>query len=566
MAATRVMGANDRLHVGLMGSGGRGSHVTRRVHAQGNAAIVALADVNPARFAVARKNIGLDESNQPAPTEYRDFRALLDRKDIDAVVIGSPDHWHVPMTIAAVQAGKDVYVEKPLTHNVAEGEQVIQVVEASDRIVQVGYQQRSYPHMIQARELMQSGGIGQVTQVLTWWNQSYLGTQQTPELDAASIDWQAFLGTACPRPFNAHRYRYWRWFWDYGGGTLTDLYSHWVDAVHWIMGHSVPLETQGQSQKYVLDWLEAPDTVNLSSLYPGNFQITYQSTMATRMEDGGMLFRGTKGSMRLTRPMLEVYPEEGTYDKVTWISKPSLQVPSTGDGTADHVQNWLDCIRSRKQPSAPVRSSVDSANAAHWGNEALRSGKRIIPNQLSRPWKHLFDGKTLDGWVQDTPNVWSVRNGMIVGKHNGQKWNDFLRTKEQFDDFELDLEFRLVDGKGNSGIQFRSDIAAQEHELVGYQADIGEKYWGCLYDESRRNKVLVQAPLEATSKLDLKGWHRYQIHANGNYIALTLDGMRTVTFVEADREIPGRGIIALQVHSGPGIEVQFRNIRLRPLS
>ncbi|MBL0155606.1 MAG: DUF1080 domain-containing protein [Bryobacterales bacterium] len=136
---------------------------------------------------------------------------------------------------------------------------------------------------------------------------------------------------------------------------------------------------------------------------------------------------------------------------------------------------------------------------------------------------------------------------------------------DTFQDFELTLEFRLLNGEGNSGIQFRSVNAVQAHELSGYQADIGQNYWGCLYDESRRNRVLAQAPAPAIAKLDRSGWHTYSVRALGNHVTITLDGMRTVDYTEPDPGINQRGIIALQVHSGPGIEVHFRNIEIREL-
>jgi hypothetical protein len=177
----------------------------------------------------------------------------------------------------------------------------------------------------------------------------------------------------------------------------------------------------------------------------------------------------------------------------------------------------------------------------------------------------LFNGKNLDGWQADTPGVWSVRDGMIVGKHTGQKWNDFLRTEKDYENFILKAEFRLVNGVGNSGIQFRSKPVENSHEVSGYQADIGEKYWGCLYDESRRNKVLVQPPVEALAGLKRDGWNEYTIHAQGGRIKLELNGILTVDFLETDTKIPRTGFIALQVHAGPGIEVHFRNLRIREL-
>jgi predicted dehydrogenase len=558
LSYAQIKGANERVRIGLMGCGGRGVYDARFARQHGNAEIVALADVYGPRIDNARKTLN------EAATAYGDFRALLERKDIDAVVVGAPDHWHAPMTIAAVEAGKDVYVEKPLTHSVEEGARVIEAVRKSGRIVQVGYQQRSFPHMAEARELIRAGRIGKVTQVLTWWNQN-LAAAKMPEVDVAKLDWKGFQGNACPRPFSPWRYGDWRWFWDYGNGTMTDLFSHWIDVAHWVMGESVPLTVSGQGANQAIHWCEAPDTVSAALQYPGRWQASYVSTMVTGMEDGGILFRGTEGALKILRPCYELYLEGSPRDPRSHWPAPEKRVDQTREGTIDHVLNWLDCVKSRKQPNAPVETSVDSANAAHWANEAIRSGLTLNTPPRPGAWRALFNGRDLEGWAEDTPGVWKARDGMIVGKHTGQKWNDFLRTREHFDDFELELEFRLADGVGNSGVQFRSLPAEKEHELAGYQADIGEKYWGSLYDESRRNRTLVEAPAEAIARIDKSGWHTYAVRALGNHITLTLDGMRTVNYTEPERGILRRGLIALQVHSGPGITVEFRNLRVREL-
>jgi len=219
LSASRAIGANDRVRVGLLGAGGRGSYIARTAKEHGNIDLAAISEIYEPRIEASKAELN------PAAGIVRDFRAILDRKDIDAVIIGAPDHWHVPMTIAAVQAGKDVYVEKPLTHSVEEGASVIAAVRTTNRIVQVGYQQRSYPHFLQAKQFIESGGIGTVTQVLTWWNQNYATRRTPPAVDASRLDWNQFLGNACPREFDPWRFTNWRWFWDYGGGTLTDLFS-----------------------------------------------------------------------------------------------------------------------------------------------------------------------------------------------------------------------------------------------------------------------------------------------------------------------------------------------------
>lgn len=177
----------------------------------------------------------------------------------------------------------------------------------------------------------------------------------------------------------------------------------------------------------------------------------------------------------------------------------------------------------------------------------------------------LFNGKNLREWFSDTPGIWSVQpDGAIVGKHGGLKHNDFLRTRRHYSDFELRLKFRLKDGQGNSGIQFRSKPVPDSHEVSGYQADIGQQYWGCLYDESRRNKVLACPPADKL-KVDKAGWNEYVITARGARITLDLNGVRTVDYTETDPGIDRTGFIALQVHSGPGIEVEFKDMVITEL-
>jgi hypothetical protein len=178
----------------------------------------------------------------------------------------------------------------------------------------------------------------------------------------------------------------------------------------------------------------------------------------------------------------------------------------------------------------------------------------------------LFNGRNLDGWEADTPNIWSVQDGMIVGKHQSLAHNDFLRTAANYGNFILSLKFRLVDGRGNSGVQFRSKPVSNSHEVSGYQADIGQQYWGCLYDESRRNRILAQAPAAALTKLDKTGWNEYVIRAEGNHVTLELNGSRTVEYTETEPGIDPSGFIALQVHgSKEPMEVQLKDIRIKVL-
>ena len=179
-------------------------------------------------------------------------------------------------------------------------------------------------------------------------------------------------------------------------------------------------------------------------------------------------------------------------------------------------------------------------------------------------YRSLFNGKDLSGWEGDA-TLWKVEAEAIVGDSPGIKHNQFLCTKEEFGDFELKLEFRVKDGMGNTGVQFRTKKLPNTTEVSGYQADLGENYWGCLYDESRRNKVLVQALPELAKVLKKSDWNEYTIRAEGEHITLKINGVTTVDYKEADADIARSGIVALQVHSGGPMRVDFRNIRLKAL-
>lgn len=183
---------------------------------------------------------------------------------------------------------------------------------------------------------------------------------------------------------------------------------------------------------------------------------------------------------------------------------------------------------------------------------------------VEKGFRPIFDGRSLEGW-EGNADLWQVEDGMIVGKSPGIKRNEFLATRQRFQDFELRLQFRLHDGKGNSGIQFRSRRAEEGSGVIGYQADIGERYWGCLYDEERRRKVLQQAPAELEQRLQKGDWNDYVIRAQGDQITLKVNGVKTVSYREEDPSIAREGIIALQIHSGPAMRIDFRNIRLREL-
>jgi len=181
-------------------------------------------------------------------------------------------------------------------------------------------------------------------------------------------------------------------------------------------------------------------------------------------------------------------------------------------------------------------------------------------------FRPLFNGKNLDEWVVDTPGLWRVEGGVIIGKSPGLKYNDFLRTKKHYKNFVLKVTFRMTDetGKANSGVQFRSKPMEGSHEVIGYQADMGQQYWGCLYDESRRKKVLVTASEAALAGLKKADWNEYVITARGNRITLELNGVKSVEWVE-NEAVDDSGFIAVQLHSGPPFQMEFKNLMVKVL-
>lgn len=367
LSQSRVLGANDRIRVGAIGTGGRMQTLLNCLRKNGGNELVAVCDVYEPR----RKST--KEKFSPTADEYLEYQKILDRKDIDAVVIAAPDHWHVTMAVDAVTAGKDVYMEKPVTRTVEEGPILLKAAHDSGRIVQTGMQQRSWQHFQTAVEMIQAGKLGKINLVRTYWFQNY--TRRTPAVfDTEKLDWKRWLGARPEREFSPEVFTTWRWFWDFGGGALTDLFTHWVDVVHWAMQSDTPLTAQTLGSQYDFKTWDCPDTIQASFQYP-NFMTIYDGTMDCSLEDGGLVFRGSQALMKLDRMRLTVYPEGGAF--VVPKTDALVDIASKADGTIAHMQNFLDCVRSRKQPNAPVEAGIAAARAAHIGNLALRSGERI---------------------------------------------------------------------------------------------------------------------------------------------------------------------------------------------
>ncbi|MFP6675967.1 MAG: Gfo/Idh/MocA family oxidoreductase [Pirellulaceae bacterium] len=369
--------ANDTLHVACIGTGGRCRRLMSRLVQVPNVKIVAVCDIWDVHLAAAKKL-----ADAKATTET-DYRKLLERGDIDAVLIASPDHWHVPMTVDACNAGKDVYVEKPLTHDLSEGPRVIEAQNKNKCIVQVGTQQRSMPHLQEARKILQSGEIGTVRKIhLTWNRNTARWVKPDYGIDPKSIPWKQFLGNAPDQPFDEYRFRNWRWFWDFGGGIFTDLMVHWIDTAHWMLDMHLPASAASIGDHFAAaDLWQTPDTVQTLLHYPKDgIQAYFEGTFVNHRNRAMIEFMGTKATLYCDRGRYEVHAERGSDVKSRERIDGKKGVRGADffeevDGALFHLANWVDCVRTRKRPTCPVEEGVKSAAAAHLANMSVRSGR-----------------------------------------------------------------------------------------------------------------------------------------------------------------------------------------------
>jgi predicted dehydrogenase len=373
-ATARSYAANEEITVGCIGTGGRCRALMQALVKIPGVKIVAVCDVWDYHLEEGRKLA------QPDAFATKEYRAILDRKDIDAVLIGTPDHWHVPITVDACQAQKDVYVEKPLTHDLAEGQRVIDAQNQNSRIVQVGTQQRSMPHLQKAYEIVRSGQLGEIHKVHLTWNRNVnRAVRPNLNIDPKSVDWKKFLGAAKDQPFDEYRFRQWRWFWDFGGGIFTDLMVHWIDVVHWYLDLDHPATALSIGDSFhAKDLWETPDTVQTLMQYPRQeLQAYFEGTFSNARHGAMCEFMGTEATLYIDRGRYEIHPERRSKlepsELVLGDGPRGADFYSQPDGELLHLANWIECVRSRKKPNCPVEVGVSSASAAHLANSSLRS-------------------------------------------------------------------------------------------------------------------------------------------------------------------------------------------------
>jgi predicted dehydrogenase len=403
--ASRVLGANDRIRLGVIGVGGNGTGMMRLFHGQSeernDVQVVALCDVYSRYRERARRISGLEEKNV-----YLDYRELLARNDVDGVSISTPDHWHALMALDAMAAGKDVYLQKPMTLTIKEAKKVAEAAAQQKRILQVGSQYLSDPRHHKARELIAGGEIGK----LLWAQGTYSRNTKVgewnyyvdEEASHETIDWRRWLGPAPRRPFSPERFFRWRKYWDYSGGIATDLFYHMLGPLMYAMGAEFPTRVTGSGGIYVQKDREVPDTYATVIEYP-DFFINLSSSMANAAPRKYFpeVIYGHKGTMVFERNKISVVPEP-------------IFAPSNEDGSPKgakviefepfntvrlHTDNFLSSMRSRKQPNLDPLLGYQIMAAIKLGVDSYLEGKvkcfdsasqRLVKRGARRP---AYEGK-----------------------------------------------------------------------------------------------------------------------------------------------------------------------------
>lgn len=367
--AQSPLGANERITMGIIGAGGMGRH-HMNVFKQLGVRWAAVSDVYEPNLQEGLKLAG-DEAKG-----YPEYERLLDRKDIDAVLIATPEHWHHDHLLAALAAGKDAYCEKPMCWSIEQGANMVKAVRKSDRIVQIGMQRRSSPAIIEIKKLFEANAFGDIHLVQAEWYWD-MGVKADGELPG-KLDWERFCGPAGKQEFAPIKFRAWRLFWPFSGGNETDQGTHLMDVVQWMMGVDQPISAVQFGDVYASKPTQTPDTFCCTFEYP-NFMATWTLTYtAARWRNGwSILFHGKKASMLLTETGYRIFDQINGWEQ--GMPKPVREeLPGSLTSTTPHIQNFLDCIKSRKQPNAPVEIGHKAVRPLHLANAALKKGTKAV--------------------------------------------------------------------------------------------------------------------------------------------------------------------------------------------
>ncbi len=385
-----VLGAADKVRLGVIGTGNRGGDVMSWFLKEPDCEVTAICDVYDQNLNAAK------EKTEGKAKTYTDYRALLDDKNVDAVLIATPDPWHVKMATDACKAGKDVYVEKPLTFNIEEGHEMIRVTNATKRVVQVGLQQRSGEHYRECKaEIIDKGLLGKLTIARTWWHGNTYHLRVPKFKDKpAGLDWKAFLGPVKYREFDAHQFYNWRAYLDFGGGQITDLFTHWIDVVHWYAGEEIPIVANATGGVYhYKDGRTAPDTLAIQLEYPSQWVATFEATLVPGGRGAAIELMGSEGNLYIDRGGYKFTPK---FDRRTMTAPPpAIERKAARPLEQDHVHSFLACVKSRQTPNSDVVSGHRSALASHLGKIAYMQKKRIVYDP-AKEREHVLAAKATD--------------------------------------------------------------------------------------------------------------------------------------------------------------------------
>jgi predicted dehydrogenase len=378
VVSDRVLGANDRIRIGLIGAGSRGQEIFRAAMGCPDVEAVAVADVYTRR---------LDEVKAKVPEikTYQDFRRLLDDKSIDAVLIATPQHQHVLNFVAAIQAGKDVYQEKTMAFNPQHAKRMRKALEGSGRVVQIGMQMNSGPGQQQAREMATPERMGTITaiQAFHYRNARHGGwLREIPaDCDEQHIDWAGFQGEATPHPFNPQRYLNWRFYWDYSGGNVFENMVHQVGFWYGALGLNIPLAVTMAGANYLSPKMNVPDTMSVTLQQPEKLLFTWNSMFGNSyFGEGYDYLFGTKGTLIHNESDKVVFLPQGRPRSEDSSAGADKKGPSSSgylDSTSRHMQNFFDCVRSRKEPVCPFALGFRTAVACQMAIASLRQQRTV---------------------------------------------------------------------------------------------------------------------------------------------------------------------------------------------
>jgi predicted dehydrogenase len=372
--AAHAAAPSDQIALGVIGSGGRGTFVMGVFQKDPAVRVAAICDVYEPNLERAVTEASKVAGNKPKI--YRNYKDLLSYREVEAVLIATPEHWHYQMVLDALAAGKDVYVEKPLCQTPEQGVTLVEAEAHTKSIVQVGMQRRSYDLYKDGREMVASGKLGTVRMVRSWWLNNYLGSGVATKLDGP-LDWEQWQGPAARHPFDANRFRQWRFYSDYAGGILADQGAHVFDGIHMLMGAGYPLAVNASAGKPHKPGVDQPESVVAIAEYPedfiGVFSINYAAMQYKLRNDQSNQLDGDSARMDIGREDLKVYLK-GAEDEPA-ITKKSEK--GFGWATDLHVQNFLACIRTRKQPAAPMKLAFQAALVVQMANLSLRQERRV---------------------------------------------------------------------------------------------------------------------------------------------------------------------------------------------